>query len=348
MGAILIFIVACLLTSFAVLECNAEESLGKPEEVIRMALFIVYYPFVSKSKITKIVDLHIEDVEGLPIDTNNPAFGDEFKEATILLVGYGGLEGEAIRLVMEYDLSVDNETANEYALMISDEVMDVINKTGLPIYWTNTRIDNVTNTLIVTIDRGLLPRTLASIEGLLKYRPKDGFAGLVTEKLLRETYPWKEPSLGKLKYSLKKTSNGYRWDFTISFSLATELRDEEWIETLNLNSLLLYNGSIQPADYRNSTIIVEMPKKHKIPQGTYETSFETVYPAADVEERDGWLRVEYQVTAPIDNVVATVKVSKLKPGLEWDLIIAIIFIVAALAIVVTFFVKKKRKGGEKA
>ena len=354
MGAILIFIVACLLTSFAVLECSAEESLGKPEEVIRMGLFVDYHPAFG-SWITKTLDIWFEDIEGFPIATNRSAFSDGFKEAHIRYVSYGA-EGFAIRLVMKYDLSVDNETANEYALMISDEVMDVINKTGLPIYWTNTRIDNVTNTLIVTIDRGLLPRTLTSIEGLLEYLPKDGFGSLITEKLLKKFVPGEiheegpllELGLSRLRYTLLKINDSYRWYVIISFSVRTSLGDEEWVETLDLNSLLFHEGPIEPSVQRNSTIIIETPKRCSIPKGNYEANFETVYPAADVEERDGWLRIEYQVTAPIDNVVATVKVSKLKPGLEWDLIIAIIFIVAALAIVVTFFIKKKRKGGEKA
>ncbi|MGB9774909.1 MAG: hypothetical protein ACPL4I_13005, partial [Bacteroidota bacterium] len=146
-------------------------------------------------------------------------------------------------------------------------------------------------------------------------------------------------------YIVQKTNNSFSWAFKISFCVNTDLKDEEWLETLDLNSLLLNNGSIEPSEQRTSEIIVEMPRKHNIPTGTYEMSIEDISPPQSIE-KDDWIRVTYQLTAPIDNVVATVKVSKLKPSFESDKIIVIVLVVAALAAIVTLFLKK-RKGGEK-
>ena len=338
------------LTSFAVY--SAEESLEKPEEVIRMALFVDYHPAFG-SWVTKTLDIWFEDIEGFPIATNGPAFGDGFKEAHILYVSYGA-EGFAIRLVIKYEISVDNKTANEYALMVSDEVMNVINKTSLPIHWTNTRIDNATR--IVTIDRGLLPRTLSSIKGLLEYLPKDGFGSLITEKLLEKFVPGEiheegpllELGLSRLRYTLLKINDSYRWYVIISFGVRTSLGHEEWIETLDLNSLVFHEGPIEPSVQRTSRIIVEMPKRRSIPTGNYETNFETVYPAADVEEKNGWLRVDYQVTTPINNFVAKIKISKLDEGFNYGIPIIVGLVILAILVIAVIFFRKKRKGGEKA
>ena len=336
------------LTSFAVY--SVEESLEKPEEVIRMALFVDYHPAFG-SWVTKTLDIWFEDIEGFPIATNGPAFGDGFKEAHILYVSYGA-EGFAIRLVMKYDISVDNKTANEYALMVSDEVMNVINKTGLPIHWTNTRVDNATR--IVAIDRGLLPKTLSSIKGLLEYLPKDGFGSLITEKLLEKFVPGEiheegpllELGLSRLRYTLLKINDSYRWYVIISFGVRTSLGNEEWIETLDLDSLLFHEGPIEPSVQRTSRIIIETPKRHSIPEGNYEANFETVYPAADVEERDGWLRVEYQITDPTDNVVAKIRISKLEEWFNYRIHLIVGFIILAILVIATILVKK-RKGVKK-
>jgi hypothetical protein len=335
-------IILLIFFAFFATPSRCEENL--PKETIRMAMFINYHPAYG-SWLSKIVVLEFEGVEGLPIETNSPAFGEGFVEATILDVSYG-MNGTAIRVVVEYDLSVNNETANNYASMISDEVMNAIGQSDLPVFWRNMRIDKATNRLIVTIDRGLKPRTYSFFKDFLKYRPKDGFASLVTEEFLEKSTSGQEASLSRARYILQKTSIDYQWNFDISFSFDEDLKDEDWVEILDLNSLLLNDGLIEPSGQRISEIIVEMPKYHKIPTGTYEMSIESIFPPQSVKEEDGWVRVTYQLTAPIDNVVATVKVSKLKPSFEWEKIIPVILVIAALAVIVILFLKK-RKGGEK-
>ena len=318
-----------------------------------MALFINYHPAYG-SWLSKIIVLEFEDVEGLPLEIDSPPFNDGFIKARIFWMPWGR-QGYAIRLVMEYDPSVSNETVMEYASVVSEEVMELINQTSLPIFFKKVYKDNSTNTLVAIIDHGYLPEALDSLRGLLKYRPREGFADLITDDFLRNYIPGEYYDstgvhgqwLTELEYTLRKTNDSYRWAFKLSFSVQTALKNGEWTEILNLNSLLLSNDSINPSTQRNSTIIVQMLKYHRIRQETYEVSFESVYPPQTVREENDWILVTYQVTAPIDNVVATIKVSKLKPSLEWDEIIAIIFIVATLAIIVTFFIKKKRKGVKK-
>ena len=328
---------------------RCEENL--PKETIRMAMFINYHPAYG-SWVDKIVVLEFEGVEGLPIQINSPAFEDGFRKARILWMPWG-TQGYAIRLVMEYDPSINNETASAYASTISEEVMKIINQTKLPTFFTKTYLDNATNTVIAIVDRGFLPEALSSIEGLLEYRPKGGFADLITESFLQNYVPAKIDSTGRLgrsltelEYSLQKINNSYSWNFKISISFHIDLKDEDWVEILDLNSLLLNDGRIEPSEQRTSEIIVEMPKYHKIPTGTYEMSIESIFPPQSVKEEDDWIRVTYQLTAPIDNVVATVKVSKLKPSFEWEKIIAIVIVMVALTVIVILFLKK-RKGGEK-
>jgi len=315
-----------------------------------MAMFINYHPAYG-SWVAKIVVLEFKGVEGLPIQINSPAFEDGFRKARIFWMPWG-TQGYAIRLVMEYDPSINYETASAYASTISEEVMKIINQTKLPTFFRKTFLDNATNIVIAIVDHGFLPEALSSIEGLLEYRPRGGFADLITESFLQNYVPGKIDSTGRLgqsltelEYSLQKINNSYRWDFKISISLHTELKDEEWDETLDLNSLLFNDRPIEPSEQRTSEIIVEMPKYHKIPTGTYEMSIEDISPSQSVEE-DDWMRVTYQLTAPIDNVVATVKVSKLRPSFEWDKIIAIVLVIVALAVIAILFLKK-RKGGEK-
>jgi len=340
-------VIALLMVSFAsfVSSGTANDS-EKPKETIRMAMFI--RSFQAECWVSKTVDIWFEDIEGLPIETNGPAFRNGFKEASILWVSYG-MEGYAIRVVIEYDLSIDEETASNYALMVSDEVMNIINQTGLPVYWRNTRIDDATDTVVATVDRGLIPRNLSSLEGLLRYRPRNGFGSLLTQKLFQKFIPGKLPGQGpvielglsRLRYTLQRTNNDYRWDFIISFCVRTALKDEEWLETLDLNSLLCNNDSIRPSSQRISEIIVETPKKHSTPTRTYEASFEIVYPSASVEEGE-WVRVVYQVNAPIDNIVVTIRI-QLETNGSFDQRITIVVGLLILAFVLAVVFKKKRK-----
>jgi len=338
------------LTSFAVY-CVEESE--KPEEVIRMALFINYHPAYG-SWVSKIIVLEFEDVEGLPLEIDSPPFNDGFIKARIFWMPWGR-QGYAIRLVMEYDSSISKETVMEYASVVSEEVMELINQTSLPIFFKKVYKDNSTNTLVVIIDRGYLPEALDSLRGLLKYRPREGFADLITDDLLRNYIPAKYydstgvhgQSLTELEHTLWKTNDTYRWAFKISFSIQTALKNGEWTEILNLNSLLLNNGPIRPSTQRTSEIIVEMPKKHSIPSGIYETDFEAIHPTNNIQEKDGWLKVVYRVTTPIDNVVATIKVRKSEAGFDWKPFIIVTSLVF-LVILVAVFLKKKRKGGEKA
>lgn len=332
--------------------CMIKDGSSKPSETIRIAMFINYHPAYG-SWVSKIIAMDFEDVKGLPIETNNPAFGEGFVEATILWVSYG-MDGWTIRLVMRYDLSVDNETANEYASMISDEIMRIIDKANTSIYWRNTRIDNESNTLVVAIDRGLLPRTLSSLEGLLKYRPRDGFASLISDNLLskyipgeiHEIGPLLELGLSDLKYVLEKKNGKCYWNFRIQFNVRIALGDEQWVEALDLNSLLFNDELISPSSQRSSEIIVEMPKRHSTPSGTYEVSIETVHPDGVVEEYDGWIRVVYQVTAPIDNAVAAIKVNRIE-AINWYGRFIIIGLIVVALVLVVILIEKKAKGGEK-
>lgn len=336
-----------LMVSFAsfVSSGTANDS-EKPKETIRMAMFI--RSFQAECWVSKTVDIWFEDIEGLPIETNGPAFRNGFRKASILWVSYG-MEGYAIRVVIRYDLSIDKEIANKYALMVSDEVMSIINQRGLPVYWKNTRIDDATDTLVATIDRGLISRNLSSLEGLLRYRPRDGFGSLLTQELFQKFIPGKFPEQGpvielglsRLRYTLQRTNNGYRWSFIISFCVRTALKDGEWLETLDLNSLLCNNDFIRPSSRRISEIIVETPKKHSIPIGTYEASFETLYPSANVEEGE-WIRVVYQVNAPIDNIVATIRI-RLETNGSFDQRITIVVGLLILAFILAVVFKKKRK-----
>lgn len=313
-----------------------------------MALFINHHPAYG-SWVSKIIAMDFEDIEGLPIETSNPAFGEGFVKAELTWMPWGQ-EGYAIRFVVNYDPSiVSNETAVGYAYTVSEEIIKVTNQTNLRKFFSTAYIDNSTNTRVIIVDHGFLPATLSSLESLLNHRPNDGFANLLTEKLLQKFIPGETDETGifgqalsDLKYMLIKINDRYQWNFKIQFSIHTPLCDERWVETLDLNSLLLNDGLIQPSSQRKSEIIVEMPKRHSIPSGDYEVTFETLHPDGVVEEYDGWIRVVYQVTASIDNVVAAIKVNRVAAANGYMQFIIIGLIVVTLVIIV-ILIKKKRK-----
>lgn len=328
---------------FAYTSHGAEENL--PKETIRATIRIGYHPAYG-AWVSKIVVLEFEDVEGLPIETDNPAF-ERLHEAKIKLMSWGR-QGYAIRVLTTFDLSIGIEKANETAKEVSDIIMRTINQSSLKTFFTKPYPDNTT--IKVIIDRGFLPKELGSIEGLLKYRPTDGFASLITENLLRKTVPGNisgalnDLALNKLEYILRRTNTRYGWNFKIGFDVSTALKNEEWVETIDLNLLLLKEGLIKPLNQRTSKIIIEIPKKHSIPKGTYEMSLENISPVSSPEEDEYILRVTYDITASIDNVLATVRVSKRKAGFEWNAtLIAIVFIVAMISISTIAVLIKRRK-----
>ena len=347
--SILVIAITLLLVSFVgyIQSSTASES---PREIICMAMFIMhdqaYGTWVSKH-----VVLFFEDVEGLPINLNNPALGDGFLKARIFWMSWGE-QGVAIRIVMKYKPSISKETANKYASSFSEEVMKVINQTDTSTFFTKTYIDNATNTLIVIRDYGFLPDNVNSIDGLLKYKPAGGFADLITDNLLEKYVPSRIDSSGifgqsmtELEYTLWKT-NGYHWNFKIGFSSHSEL-DEEFMETLDLKSLIYNNDSIRPSNRRNSEIIIEIPKKHRTNSGIYKVTFEDFDPSPDTTvEEDGFIKAVYKLHAPIDNVVTKIRIElETSDNLDQKIIIVVGLLILAFVLVVVF--KKKVKGGEK-
>lgn len=331
--------------------CMIEDDLSKPSEVIRIAMFIDYHPAYG-SWVSKIIAMDFEDVDGLPLQINSPPFGEGFVRAEIFWMPFGA-EGYAIGLIMKFDPSINNETAVEYATTVSEDVMKIMNQADLAIFFKKSFIDNRTNTRTVIIHRGFLPRTLDSVKGLLEYRPQKGFASLITEELLQKLIPGEidetgvfGKALSELRYMLVKVNNRYQWNFRIQFSIHSALGGEKWIETLDLNSLLLNNEPIQPSPERASEIIVEMPKRHSIPSGIYEVCFEALHPDGVVEKYYEWVRVVYNVTSPIDNVIATIRVERVEAvnGYGQFIIIGLIVIALAFAVILIW---KKRRGGEK-
>lgn len=335
--------------SFVSLPSKADGATATSKETIFAAIWISYHP-AYEPHVTKMVLLDFENVQGLPIPINTPPFDEYFLGAEIKLMPWGA-EGYRIRVLTKFDPSIDNETAMEYGRRICDLVMESINKTKLkttferlyPPYKLTKE-----NAKILLIDKGYLSDNFESIKNLLKFRPTDGFAELLTDDLLRKAIPMQggvfiDNKLSRLDYILKKSGNSFSWQFIISFNTQTPLpdKDKHWIEELDIGEVLLKGSkTIRPAKGRVSRIIIEIPKKWRTPVGTYSMSLSAVAPLGQIEDGN-YTHVFYNVTQPIDNVVAEIEI-KLEEAFDRKIILTIALVIC-LGIGVLLLAKKIRR-----
>jgi hypothetical protein len=340
-------IVVLLLSVNTMTAPLASEQQEQQKEIIYIATWISYHPAYGSS-LTKMVVLDFQGVDGLPIDTDR----EEFKEAVkvkIKLMSWGA-QGYGVRVFSSFDISLDNRTANKYATRICDEIMDIINMSHLGTIYRKTYIGEFDeNTIDVLIDRGFMPMDLSSIGGLLNFRPHDGFAKLITEELLHEAAAPKdglafgEVDLVRLEYTLYKESGKFRWNFLTQFNVNTGLKDEEWVETLDLGSILMKKSMIEPSNQRDSKVYVDIPKRHSIPDATYSMILQSIHPRGVQQENATRFLVTYDVTVPIDNVVARIFVRKEGQDFPVEAITLVTLVLVVIVVALAFLVKRKHK-----
>lgn len=81
-------------------------------------------------------------------------------------------------------------------------------------------------------------------------------------------------------------------------------------------------------------------------EGTYQMSIENIYPTySDKEEFPDSILFIYDVTTPIDNVIARIKINNGNkngnPDFDWTSIIVIVVIIAIIIAIAVFLPKKK-------
>lgn len=313
-----------LLISFAVPAVRGD--FAEPSEVIYVAVF---FGGAYGDHLSKMILLDFDDVDGLPVDTGLPCFGDGFVEGKYETISWG-TQGYAARVRAHYDISIGNETAEAYADQVCHEFLDVFNQTGLETFDRTRFVKG--ETIEILIDNGYFPDNLAITESLLTYKPTEGFADLITPDFLNIFVPHNF-SCGcvELSYTLRRVADDFIWNFQFGYSTSKWMEDVKDVETVNLQGLLS-TSSMEPSPQRSSTIMINIVKKTVMRSGTYSLNFENVLPPGFTEEdKEGTLTVTYNLTGPVDNVVAEIGVTpEQSSALYGLLVVVIVAVVAAL------------------
>jgi len=292
--------------------------------------------------------IHVYNVSAplIPLNLSESAFNDHFEGAEFDAEPYGfrnwWLTFHASYLPMNVDL------AKNYTGIICAEFQQAFNLPARVVGKTYT-IDNQTGTITVYCDLGYFNETAEFSEGLLKYRPQDGFCQLITPGTV-DAYLDPRGSILEIIYSLVRTDAGvFYWSFQTGFYGAEDASNGGYAN-LDLNGLLNRTGEIMPATLGNSTILVEVQNNDTANGQLCSLSVENISPAYDSRATPhGTLIITYNLKAPINDIFATVRVTirneAANPLQPIEVLTAIIAAVALVSGIVVLL-RRRRKPEE--
>jgi hypothetical protein len=297
----------------------------------------------------------INNTGGIPLNTSLPAFDEHFQSADYQMVQYQSWDNYVMMLTVSYD-AMDINLAENHTDMLCGEFQRAFNLgVGLRITGSWHEVDNETGYVTVSRQLGSFRMIntiddLATIEELLKYKPSDGFGQLINENFLKH---WlSDPTRGGLivvQYTVTRfDSQTLSWRFVISIEPSYgRIQESEQSVSVNLNDMLNHSGPIVPLSYAASRIMVHIMKKTITPVGTYSMTFESVSPNYTSFDDTGDPLVTYDLTGPVDNVVATIKIVKENETPDWVNILKFAGIaavtIASIATVTMVLMRKRRK-----
>lgn len=202
-------------------------------------------------------------------------------------------------------------------------------------------VDNKTNYVTVYRTLGTFSDNPKNILELAKYAPKDGFGKLITKDFVGLYSPGSSNTgLLHLEYRVFKNSGRALWEFFLEFSDGRTLNERDI--DIDLNKLLANSELIEPLASRSSSIIIEFHKTQYAGSKTYTMSLQSISPEPSKKEGEENIRITYNLTGPIDNVVAVFSLQKIQEY-DWVSIAAIAIVVVLIIASVLIAVKKLRK-----
>lgn len=344
---ILSVLLMCLcLANLACVPCKAL-ALDEVKQGIYVDVFIGYYP-TGEIPIIKNVHLYISNVTELPVNTGLPAFNDGFISAKTEFVT-GGKQSFLSTSVF-YNLSqIANETANQYADVVANEFLKVLDYTWLGSICRSQRVDNTTNTVKIFRQFGYLQESMDEIRNFMSYRPTGGFGKFIDNLLPAYVPGTGTTGIVDLYYNVKKVGSTFSWEFMIGGSSSKIIPETtvETEETINLNEMLNNHLPIQ-ASTSQSEIVIDVWKTAETDRSVYNLSITDIQPTGYtiVDDPTNLIRKYENLTTPLNNVIFKVDVRKTdKPSNDnftLQTIAATAIVITALATVTVIYARKRK------
>lgn len=331
------------------------------KEVIMGSVFISIHP--QELRLVKNIHL-IFDGLNVPIDTSKPAFNNGFLNMKFWFDS--ARNGFFLCFDINFEPSLENETAKAYTKEIVDEVTETFNFQDVKPVSDERLIRN--EKLEVYWSFGpILPLDEKKILDFVKFAPRNGFGKFIDGVIEKYFEAWVsgDTTTGVYpEYWLEKKGSTFSWLLVITgmcSDLIPSWEPKDYQYDVSLKELLNTNLPLveQPLDYQEIVVEVETNHTELLSRGvtSYIVEVADVYPKGySLSPKSGWqywVQLKYEQLFPMEDVTVKLKINTIidngsnsqerNIGTYATLIIGLLVFIIALA-----YIAKKRKGGEKA
>jgi len=253
-------------------------------------------------------------------------------------------------LTVSYD-AIDVGLAENYTDEICEQFQNAFNF-NLTIIDKWHEVNNETGYVTVYRSLGYIYleqkfQDLEIMEELVKYKPDKGFGQLINSDFLdRFTAGHIGEGLIDLEYTLKRVDqNTLSWRFVVGFEPSFgDVPGNETHVTVNFNDVLNHSGSIVPSGQGLSSVQLEI-KNFAV--GEYNMTLENVVPhyTTKENEEEGDILLIYNLTSPIDNIVASLEIAKLEGSNNpsWPDVAIVAAAIIGLLVAGLVYVRRRRR-----
>ncbi|HXX87805.1 MAG TPA: hypothetical protein VEH86_05100 [Candidatus Acidoferrum sp.] len=287
---------------------------------------------------------------GIPLNMSLPAFSQHFQNADYSIVQGTSWDEFLMLLTVSYD-AIDVGLAENYTDEICEQFQNAFNF-NLTIIDKWHEVNNETGYVTVYRSLGYIYleqkfQDLEIMEELVKYKPDKGFGQLINSDFLdRFTAGHIGEGLIDLEYTLKRVDqNTLSWRFVVGFEPSFgDVPGNETHVTVNFNDVLNHSGSIVPSGQGLSSVQLEI-KNFAV--GEYNMTLENVVPhyTTKENEEEGDILLIYNLTSPIDNIVASLEIAKLEGSNNpsWPDVAIVAAAIIGLLVAGLVYVRRRRR-----
>jgi hypothetical protein len=332
---------------------QTDQSSLTPSETIYLSTFISY----SSEAVVWDQNLYFDfnNTIGIPFNMSMPAFDQHFQSADYSLAQGTSWDQYLMMLTVSFDaINVDlaenwtDEICNQFQqafnlnLSITDSWHEVNNSTGYITVYRRLGYIHLDNTI----------QDAPAIEELVKYKPEKGFGQLINPDFVDH---WlSSPSrggVGYLEYTLKRVDqNVFSWRFLLSIEPSSgDISGNGAHLNIDFDDLLNHTGSIVPSGQGLSKIQLDI-KNFVVNE--YNMTLESIAPQYTSKENEGGgdILVTYNLTSPVNNIVAAINITRLEGtnNFSWTNAAVATALLLGLAASCLIYIRRRRRLGKRA